>query len=126
MSDVLVDTSVWVDHFRHGNATLAALLGSDRVLIHPMVIGELACGTPPDRARTLSALHALRLARAASLDEVEAFVERECLYGQGCGLVDMMLLASTLITPGAHLWTLDTRLATLAREFGALHLVAPR
>jgi predicted nucleic acid-binding protein len=124
MSDVLVDTSVWVDHFRHGNATLAALLGSDRVLIHPMVVGELACGTPPDRARTLAALHELRLAHAASLDEVEAFVERECLYGRGCGLVDLTLLASTLITPGARLWTLDVRLASLAREFGALHLVA--
>ena len=126
MSDVLVDTSVWVDHFRHGNATLAALLGSDRVLIHPMVVGELACGTPPDRTRTLAALHALRLARAASLDEVEAFVERERLYGRGCGHVDMTLLASTLITPGARLWTLDTRLATLARHFGAMHLVASR
>ena len=49
MSDVLVDTSVWVDHFRQANPTLAALLESDRVLVHPMVIGELACGTPPDR-----------------------------------------------------------------------------
>ena len=126
MSDVLVDTSVWVDHFRNGNATLAALLESDRVLVHPMVIGELACGTPPDRTRTLAALHALRLARAATLEEVEAFIERERLHGRGCGVVDMMLLASTLITPGAHLWTLDIRLASLAREFGALHLVASR
>jgi predicted nucleic acid-binding protein len=126
MSDVLVDTSVWVDHFRHGNSTLAALLDSDRVLIHPMVIGELACGTPPDRTRTLAALHALRLARAASLDDVGGFVERERLYGRGCGLVDLTLLASTLITPGAHLWTLDVRLASLAREFGALHPVASR
>ena len=126
MSDVLVDTSVWVDHFRNGNATLAALLESDRVLVHPMVIGEMACGTPPDRTRTLAALHALRLARAATLEEVGAFVERERLYGRGCGVVDMMLLASTLITPGAHLWTLDIRLASLAREFGALHPVASR
>ena len=126
MSDVLVDTSVWVDHFRHGNATLAALLESDRVLTHPMVIGELTCGTPPDRKRTMAALRALRLARAASLEEIGAFVERERLYGRGCGLVDMALLASTLITPGARLWTLDIRLATLAREFGALHLVPSR
>ena len=126
MSDVLVDTSVWVDHFRHGNATFAALLASDRVLVHPMVLGELACGTPPDRTRTLAALRALRLARAASLEEVGAFVERERLYGRGCGLVDMALLASTLITPGARLWTLDIRLAVLAREFGALHPVSSR
>ena len=126
MSDVLVDTSVWVDHFRHGNARLAALLDSDRVLVHPMVIGEMVCGTPPDRARTLAALHALRLAHAASLEEVAAFVERERLYGRGCGLVDLTLLASTLITPGARLWTLDARLATVAREFDALHLAASR
>ncbi|MDE2120256.1 MAG: type II toxin-antitoxin system VapC family toxin [Betaproteobacteria bacterium] len=126
MSDVLVDTSVWVDHFRHGNAKLVALLASDRVLVHPMVIGELACGTPPDRTRTLAAVQTLRLARAASLEEVGTFVERERLYGRGCGLIDMTLLASTLITPGARLWTLDVRLATLAREFGALHPVASR
>ncbi len=126
MSDVLVDTSVWVDHFRHGNATLAALLESDRVLTHPMVIGELVCGTPPERTRTMAALRALRLARAASLEEIGAFVERERLHGRGYGLVDMALLASTLITPGARLWTLDIRLATRAREFGALHLVPSR
>ncbi|MBU6440679.1 MAG: PIN domain-containing protein [Betaproteobacteria bacterium] len=126
MSDVLVDTSVWVEHFRRGSATLAALLDSDRVLIHPMVLGELGCGTPPDRARTLAALASLRPARVAGLAEVGAFAERERLYGQGFGLVDMTLLASTLITPGALLWTLDTRLARLAREFGALHHTAGR
>ena len=47
-----------------------------------------------------------------------AFIEREKLYGLGCGLVDMLLLASTLITPGAALWTLDKRLAELAGRFG--------
>jgi hypothetical protein len=49
------------------------------------------------------------------------FIEREKLYGLGCGLVDMALLASTLITPGAELWTLDKRLADLAGSFGAAY-----
>ena len=51
---VLVDTSIWVEHFRTANPTLAALLHSDCVLAHPMILLELACGTPPDRQRTLA------------------------------------------------------------------------
>ena len=117
---VLVDTSVWVDHFRRRNDTLVDLLERDRVLMHPMVQLELACGTPPaPRARTLSDLGLLQPAHQSSLDEVMTFVEREKLYGLGCGLVDMTLLASTLITPAAKLWTLDKRLAQLAERFEA-------
>lgn len=119
---VLVDTSVWVAHFREHNAALVELMEADRVLSHPMVLLELACGTPPaPRARTLAALGRLRQAQHSSAAEVMAFVEREKLYGLGCGLVDMTLLASTLITPGASLWTLDRRLAELAVRFGVAH-----
>lgn len=119
---VLVDTSVWVDHFRHGNEALVSLIGLDLVLTHPMVIAEIACGTPPaPRARTLGNMALLQPCTEASLSEVMAFIERESLYGLGCGLVDMVLLASTLITPGAELWTLDKRLAELAGRFGVAH-----
>ncbi|WP_085315518.1 type II toxin-antitoxin system VapC family toxin [Derxia lacustris] len=118
MKRVLVDTSVWVDHFRRASSALADLLERDALLIHPMVLGELACGTPPRRVQTLADLGDLRQAQQASLGEVIAFVEREQLYGLGCGLVDLTLLASTLITPGAELWTLDRRLAGLASRFG--------
>lgn len=115
---VLVDTSVWVDHFRHGNARLVRLLESDRVLVHPMIIAEIACGTPPEpRAQTLASLRLLQSCKQATLTEVMGLIEDEKLYGQGCGLVDMALLASTLITPGALLWTLDKRLASLAHHF---------
>jgi predicted nucleic acid-binding protein len=117
--NVLVDTSVWVDHFRNGNAGLVSLLLRDGALMHPWVLAEIACGTPPaPRAQTLGDLAALRPAHVASLDEVMAFIERERLYGLGCGFVDMALLASACITPNAALWTLDTRLAQLAGRFG--------
>ncbi|WP_219210982.1 type II toxin-antitoxin system VapC family toxin [Variovorax boronicumulans] len=119
---VLVDTSVWVDHFRHGNDALVALMALDRVLTHPMVVLELACGTPPaPRRRTLDDIGLLRAARQATPAEVLAFVEQEKLYGLGCGLVDLNLLASTLITPDARLWTLDRRLRDLAARFGVAH-----
>ena len=119
---VLVDTSVWIDHFRSGNAALAHLVGLDLALIHPMVIVELACGTPPyPREHTLGNLGLLRTCNQATLDEVLELIEREKLYGLGCGLVDMALLASTLITPGARLWTLDRRLSELAQRFDVAH-----
>ena len=119
---VLIDTSVWIDHFRHGNDVLVDLIGQDLALTHPMVIGEIACGTPPaPRAQTLSHMELLQPCNQASLREVLAFIEREKLYGLGCGLVDMTLLASTLITPGAELWTLDKRLADLAERFEIVH-----
>jgi predicted nucleic acid-binding protein len=124
MKDVLVDTSVWVGHFRQRNEVLVGLLASDHALTHPLVLGELACGTPPARSRTLGDLALLRQAQQASLPEVMAFIEREALYGLGCGLVDVVLLASTLMTPGAELWTLDKRLSSLAVRFNVCHRVA--
>lgn len=115
---VLIDTSVWVDHFKRGNDTLVALIMRDEGLTHPMVLGELACGTPPaPRNKTLGDIGLLQPARHASWGEVMAFIEREELYGLGCGLVDMTLLASTLLTPDARLWTLDKCLAELAARF---------
>jgi len=124
MSGVLVDTSVWVGHFRNRNLVLETLLQQDQALTHPMVIGELACGTPPaPRTQTLGDLGLLPVVQQAGLRETMAFIERESLYGLGCGLIDLVLLASTLITPGASLWTMDKRLAELARRYGVLYRV---
>lgn len=118
MKGVLVDTSVWVGHFRVADQTLESLLLADQVYMHPWVLGELCCGTPPDRHRTLTYLALLRPCQQASLREVQDFVERERLYGLGCGLVDLTLLCSTLLTPGLALWTHDRRLRELAERFG--------
>jgi predicted nucleic acid-binding protein len=119
---VLIDTSVWIDHFRTGNDALANLIERDLALTHPLVVGEIACGTlPAPHVQTLASIGLLQPCKQANLSEVMAFIEREKLYGLGCGLVDMSLLASTLITPGAELWTLDKRLTDLAGRFGIAH-----
>lgn len=115
---VLVDTSVWVEHFRNGLPALPPLLAMDAVLIHSYVLAELACGTPPaPRNRTLMDLARLRPSAQVHQDELLDFIEREKLYGLGCGMVDLALLASTRLTPEARLWTLDTRLSALAQRF---------
>ena len=83
-----------------------------------MVLAELACGTPPaPRTQTLGDIGLLQPAKQINLEEVMAFIEREQIYGLGCGRVDMMLLGSVLITPGAQLWTLDKRLLGLSEKF---------
>lgn len=121
MRSVLVDTSVWVGHFRRHNKGLADLLALDLVISHPLIIGEIACGTPPRRHQTLSDLRQLRQAQQINIAELLDFIEREQLSGLGCGLVDLLLLASTMLTPGCALWTLDKRLAALAVRFGIAH-----
>ena len=121
MNGVLIDTSVWADHFRQRNDILTDLLELDLALTHPMILGELACGTPPARVQTLNNIALLQQPQHASLREVMDFIEDGKLYGLGCGLVDMVLLASTLMTPGVGLWTLDKRLAALAERFDVIY-----
>jgi len=121
--NVLVDTSVWVDHFKYGNNILIRLIEMDIALVHPMVVAELACGTPPEpRIQTLGDIELLRPAHQASITEIRDFIEREKLYGLGCGFVDITLLASTLVTPNTQLWTFDKRLERLADRFKIAYL----
>ena len=121
--NILIDSSVWVDYFKQGNQTLIELMAMDVAMTHPMVLLELACGTPPEpRQQTLNDIGLLRHCQQANLTEVMAFVESHKLYGLGCGLVDMSLLASTLMTPNAQIWTLDKRLLRLAIRFNVADL----
>ena len=113
---ILVDTSVWVDHLRHGDVRLAALLEHQTVLAHPQVIGELALGQLRHRDAVLSELMELPRATVASDDEVLRLIERETLYGSGLGYVDAHLLAATRLTPGALIWTRDRRLLSAAEK----------
>jgi len=102
-----------------GSARLKSLLHSEQVVCHPLVIGELACGTLRNRQEILSALRALPEARVAEQEEVLRFVETRRLYGRGLGWVDVNLLASALLT-GCALWTLDKPLRKAAATLAVL------
>jgi len=115
LSLVLADSSVWVAHFRSSSRVLQSLLATDLVLCHPLIVIEIACGTPPaPRERTLGNLQRLQQSVVATTDETRALIEREQIQGSGCGAVDMALLASVLLTPNAVLWTIDRKLGALA------------
>ena len=113
---ILVDTSVWVDHLRHHDAVLAALLERGEVLGHAFVTGELACGSLKQRTTILKLLARLPQARVAFNAEVLSFIERHGLMGASVGYLDAHLLASTMLTADARLWTRDRRLASAARR----------
>jgi len=113
---ILVDTSVWVDHLRKGDDRLAALLDRSRVVTHPFVIGELACGNLRNRKELLRLLQSLPRIEAVSQHEALFFIEQRKLMGKGIGFVDVHLLAAAAVEPEVRLWTRDKRLKQIASE----------
>ncbi len=113
---LLVDTSVWVDHLRSGERRLFEALEGERVLMHPFVLGELACGNLGDRSRVLRLFAELPSAPTATDSEALAFIECRPLMGRGIGYLDVHLLASTALHGDARLWTRDRRLSEVAEE----------
>ena len=111
---ILVDTSVWVDHLRHGDAQLIDLLEQSAVVTHPFIVGEIACGRLTDRTSILELLQHLPIAVTAQDGEVVGFIERHKLHGKGIGYIYVHLLASAAIG-GTRLWTRDKKLRAVAR-----------
>ena len=115
---ILVDTSVWADHLRTGDAALAALLNAGSVLGHPFVVGELALGHLRQRRTVLDLLSNLPQSLVASDAEVLRFIDANAIFGRGVGYIDAHLLAATRLTAGARLWTRDKRLGEVAGALG--------
>lgn len=114
---VLVDTSVWIDHLRRGSRELAELLNQGVVVVHPFVLGELACGNLRNRAEIFALLQALPSAPLVEHDEALGFLESENLQGSGLGWIDVHLLASARLQ-NVGLWSLDKALASAAARLG--------
>ncbi|HZL52718.1 MAG TPA: type II toxin-antitoxin system VapC family toxin [Terracidiphilus sp.] len=115
---ILADTSVWVDHFRSGDDELRKQLINQHILMHPFIVAELALGSLPQRAKTLSFLEQLPSLTVARLDEVRKLIEVRSLYTRGIGLIDTHLIASVFLNPSTVLWTRDKRLSDIAKTLG--------
>ena len=114
---ILVDTSVWIDHFRKGNSYLEKLLNDGDVICHPMIVGELACGNIKNRNEILGLLQSLpsvQQVQQVEQDEILPFIEDKKLMGKGLGYIDMHLLVSAILAD-AFLWTLDKRLSEISK-----------
>jgi hypothetical protein len=115
---ILADTSVWVDHLRAENAEMSKLLDDVQIVMHPLIVGELALGSLWERKKILAFLDMLPRVRVARLDEVREMVETRSLYSRGIGLIDAHLIASIFLNPPTLLWTKDKRLAGIAESLG--------
>ena len=113
---ILVDTSVWVNHVRRPDARLQRALIDQQVLMHPFVLGEIACGNLKRRSDLLSELSKLPLAVSAENYEVLTLIEQHRLFGTGVGWIDAHLLTSALLTH-CRLWADDVRLHEAAVRF---------
>jgi predicted nucleic acid-binding protein len=123
---VLVDTSVWVRHLREGQPDLERLLHGGKVMCHPFIIGELACGNLNNRHEILQLLQLLPPATQAKHEEILQFIEQNHLMGKGLGYVDVHLSASAVLS-GVSLWTYDKRLNEANEGLGTRYNpVSPR
>lgn len=122
---ILIDTSVWIDHLRAGVPAVAAALERNGVLMHPFVLGELACGNLRKRGDVLRLLAELPTAPTATDPEALGFIARHALMGRGIGYIDVHLLASAALAGTARLWTRDKRLVEVATDL-KLALLEPK
>jgi hypothetical protein len=113
---ILVDTSVWVNHLKHSNPSLSQRLIDGEVVCHQFVVGELACGGLKNRDEVLGLLKELPQATVVDDGEFHEFVEKQHLWGQGLGFVDVHLLASARVD-AIQLWTNDNNLKKMAAKF---------
>lgn len=114
---ILVDTSVWIDHLRDGDARLAGALRHEQVAVHAFVIGELACGNLRNREEILEALFDLPAVDVADDRDVFELIETSQLWGHGLGWVDVHLLVAAHQADLA-LWTRDKALLKAAAALG--------
>ena len=119
---ILVDTSIWIDHFHAAEPSLVAFLRDDQVGCHRAVIEELALGSIKQRGLVLALLESLRGFPVLTHEEMMALVEGRQLWGRGLSTVDVHLLGSVMLVDGARLWTRDKRLLAACRDGGAAYV----
>jgi predicted nucleic acid-binding protein len=115
---ILADTSIWIDHLRSDNKKMREHLTSGQIVIHPLIIAELALASLRDRLKTLALLDRLPQLPVAQLGEVRLMIEARRLYGLGIGVIDAHLIASIFLHPPTLLWTRDKRLRAVAEQLG--------
>lgn len=115
---ILADTSIWIDYFRSQNKEMRTQLNQGKIVIHPLIIAELALGSMKQRIRTLALLDLLPQVQVAQLSEVRQMIEARRLYSRGIGLIDAHLIASAFLNPSTRLWTRNRRLRKAAEGLG--------
>ncbi len=122
MNLVLADTSVWIAHFRLANPLLQSLLATDRILCHPLIVIELACGTPPARGR-----EHLKISKHSSRPwsplptRYYRWSKTSDAITPGAAPRMSLCLHPRCSRPDTRLWTMDKDLSVLAARLGVVY-----
>ncbi len=98
MQSILIDTSLWIDHFRSKDSTVIGALESGVCVIHECVLGELSLGSIPKRDSTLQSLMMLPRLQNVSFQELLILIKNHHLWNTGIGWNDLHILASCLVS----------------------------
>jgi predicted nucleic acid-binding protein len=119
---ILVDTSIWIDHFKGIlQEHLDYLLAGESVIMHDFVIGEIVMGALRERGERIAFLQSLHRIATAKDTEVRMFVESVALHGTGLSYIDAHLLTAARASADAEpvrIWTRDKRLHAHAEHLG--------
>lgn len=113
---IILDTSIWVEHFRRGDPRLANLIENDEIVLHPYVHGELLLGGIAANRSASAELQIMPVAPVASANEAAAFIAWAKLAGTGVGYVDAHILMSARLLPNGKVMTLDKDLRAQAEK----------
>jgi predicted nucleic acid-binding protein len=113
---ILADTSVWIDYLRQGEPLVVEKLRQGQIVMHGMVLGELAIGNFKNRQLLLKRWKSLPMIQAATDEQVLELLETHQLMGRGIGWIDLHLLAAVSLSSNLQLWTRDKRLKTIAED----------
>ena len=111
---ILVDTNIWIQHFRKTDEKLIELLSQGRVILHEWIIGELALGQLKKRSEILLLLDKLPFAKIVSSKETLHMINQQKLFSRGIGWVDAQLL-SVCFTENLKIWTEDKSLKRVSK-----------
>ncbi len=118
---IIVDTSVWVDHFRRSTKRLVDLIADGGIMLHPYVFGELALGGFPTKGPVTDEMMELARPPVASAAETLAFIAGADLAGTGIGYVDTHLLISARLLGAGKVLTSDKSLHKQAERLGVAY-----
>ncbi len=111
---ILDDTSIWIDYLQRGEPLLSEKMSQRQVLMHGMVLGELAIGNFKNRQLLLRRWSALPFINSATDRQVLQFLETHQLMGKGVGWIDLHLLTAVDLANDVQFWTRDKRLRSIA------------
>jgi predicted nucleic acid-binding protein len=118
---IIVDTSIWVDHFRRKTQSLVNLIADGGIMLHPYVYGELALGGFPTKGAAADEMLELARPPVASAKETLTFITWAELAGTGVGYVDTHLLISARLLGTGRVLTSDKRLHAQAERLGVAY-----